>query len=57
VLVTYHLILTVKDLGRSEKQRYDISYKLKEPWQGSLKTINSIMVEINICISNLVNGY
>lgn len=37
VLRNFFSNLTIKDLGRSAKQRYEIDYKLKEPYQGFLE--------------------
>ena len=32
--------LTIKDLGRGQEQRYEIDYKLNEPWDGFVKNNN-----------------
>jgi DNA invertase Pin-like site-specific DNA recombinase len=33
---------TIKQLGRGKEQRWDITYKLKEPWQGFLESNNFV---------------
>ena len=42
IFKTFFSNLTITDHGKDSEQRYEIVYKLKEPWDGFLKSNNVI---------------